>query len=408
MLSAVKVRLDPTPRQERALSAHVGAARFAYNCLLAHVKDCMDTGQACDWSMYGLRKWWNAHKQTLAVNRDTGLPWWQECSKETYSYAAQCLAYGLKRWKTSRTGKRYRVGFPCFKSKRMSRQAFAYTTGSFGLVQGKPNGLKLPKIGVVHCFENVTQRVGDAQVKRMTISYHAGYWYASLTIETPDTLRKPMRHDNIVGIDLGVSRFATLSTGERIANPKPLSKSLRKLARAQRALSRKHQGSHRYERAKQHVSRVYSRISNTRQDMAHKLSTRLAKTYAVIGIEDLNVQGMMKNHHLARAISDVSFYQFRLMLQYKCERENTQLIVVDRFYPSSKTCSQCGNVKAKLPLSERVYSCQHCGLTLDRDINAAINLAESASERINAHGETRRLDLALLEQACFREVRTKP
>lgn len=234
-------------------------------------------------------------------------------------------------------------------------------------------------------------------MKRMTVSCEAGYWYASLTIETPEENKPLKTSGQILGIDLGLKTFATLSTGEQVANLKPLAHAQKKLSHAQRSLSRKVKGSHRREKVRLRVARLYSRVANVRVDMAHKLTTRLVKEYAVIGIEDLSVQNMMKNHRLAKAISDAGFYQFRHILEYKCVKEGTQLVVADRFYPSSKTCSQCGEVKTKLSLKERVFECEQCGLILDRDLNAAINLcrvAESASETLNAHGEPRSLVLA--------------
>lgn len=404
MPSAVQVRLDPTPRQERMLVAHAGAARFAYNCLLAHVKADMDAHNKPEWSMYGLRKWWNANKHALAVNADTSLPWWQEYSKEVYSYAAECLANGLRNWVQSRKGKRLgrRVGFPQFKHKNKARMAFAYTTGSFGLVASTPHAVRLPKIGVIHCFENVVKRVNGAHVLHMSVNKQGNHWYASLTLDKQPATKPVFRTRGSVGVDLGIQQFATMSDGTVIPNPHPYRTAKRKIGRLQRQLSRQQQGSHRYQRNRQRLNSMYTRTQHIRLDLQHKLSTYLVRTYQSIGIEDLNVHGMVKNRRLAQAIQDTAFYQFRMLITYKSIAANTNLVIADRFYPSSKTCSQCGSVKTKLSLTERTYSCEHCGLQLDRDMNAAINLqrlAESASESINAHGETRRPALVSLEQA---------
>lgn len=391
MPSAIQVRLDPTPRQERLLTAHAGAARFAYNCLLAHVKADMDARVKPEWSMYGLRKWWNTHKNTLAVSTDTGLPWWQEYSKEVYSYAAECLANGLHNWSESRQGKRLgrRVGFPQFKRKNKTRLAFAYTTGSFGLVAGKPHAVRLPKIGVVHCFENVSKRVKNARILRMSVNKRGNHWYASLTLDKQPVGNPAPCTQGSIGVDLGISEFATLSDGTIIPNPHPYRAAKRNIGRLQRRLSRQQRGSARYERNKQRLNTLYARTRHMRLDMQHKLSTYLVRTYQTIGIEDLHVQGMVKNRRLAQAIEDAAFYQFRTLLTYKSIASNTNLVIANRFYPSSKTCSQCGQVKTKLALTERTYKCEHCGLELDRDVNAAINLAylaESASESLNARG----------------------
>ena len=390
-MEAVKVALDPTPMQERLLLSHAGAARFAFNVGLARVKAELDAGERLDLSSYALRRWWNANKDTVAVGGD-GEPWWQENSKESYSYGLESLAKGLSNWSKSRRGDRKgrKVGFPKFKAKNKVAPRFAYTTGCFGLIQGDPKALKLPRIGRVHCMENVAERVGDAKVLRMAISQRAGRWYASLTVERDDKpVMKPPK-GGAVGVDLGVKALATLSDGTVVENPRYLRKSERKLKKAQRELSRKAKGSKRRAKAREKVANLHAHVANQRLDALHKLTTRLAETFSDISIEDLHVAGMVKNHHLAKSISDAAFGEFRRQLEYKTARTGARLHVVDRWYRSSKTCSGCGSVKAKLSLSERTYRCDSCGLVLDRDLNAAINIlvAGSAPETLNAHGET--------------------
>ena len=281
------------------------------------------------------------------------------------------------------------MGFPKFKSKSKTTPRFAYTAGGFGLIEGDPKTLRLPKIGRVHCMENAANRVGDGRVLRMTISQHAGRWYASLTVERDD---KPVANPpkgGAVGVDLGVKTLATLSDGTVVENPRYLRKSERKLKKAQRALSRKTKGSNRRAKAKATVARIHARVTNQRLDGLHKLTTRLARKYSDISIEDLNVAGMVKNHNLAKHIADAAFGEFRRQLEYKTARTGARLHVVDRWYRSSKTCSGCGGVKAKLSLSERTYTREGCGLSMDRDLNAAINIkvAGSAPETLNAHGK---------------------
>lgn len=406
----MKVALDPTPAQERRLLSHAGGARFAFNATLAHVKGAIDAGENIGWSPYAPRKWWNKNKGKLAVSED-GEPWWQENSKESYSYGLESLAKGLSNWAKSRKGDRKgrKVGFPKFKTKAGSVPRFAYTTGSFGLVKGDPKALKLPRIGRVHCMENADKRVGGAKVLRMTISQRAGRWYASLTVERDDKPAAEPPKGGAVGVDLGIKTLATLSDGTVIENPRYLEKSERKLKKAQRELSRKTRGSNRRAKAKANVARLQARVANQRSDAMHKLTTRLAETFSDISIEDLHVAGMVKNHRLAKSIADAAFGEFRRQLEYKTARTGAQLHVVDRWYRSSKTCSKCGSVKAKLSLSERTYKCDNCGLTMDRDLNAAINIcvAGSAPETINAHGgDVRRADL-VSGSVVTCEVRTK-
>ena len=391
MFEAVKVVLDPTPTQEQRLLSRAGASRFAYNVMLAHVKDSIDRGEKPEWSFWSLRKRWNAEKDTLAVDAE-GSPWWQENSKEAYSSGIEALSKGLSNWSKSRRGDRKgrKVGFPKFKAKGCVTPKFTYRTGCFGLVKGDPKALKLPCIGRVHCMENVAKRVGDAKVLRMTISQRAGRWYASLTVERDD---KPVMNPpkgGAVGVDLGVKHLATLSDGTVVENPRYLKKSERKLKKAQQALSRKAKGSKRRDKAREKVANLHAHVANQRSDALHKLTTWLTRKYSEISIEDLNVAGMVKNHHLAKVVSDAAFGEFRRQLEYKTARTGARLHVVDRWFASSKTCSGCGSVKAKLSLSERTYTCEDCGLVMDRDLNAAINIkvAGSAPETLNAHGGT--------------------
>ena len=411
MLEAVKVALDPTPRQERLLESHAGAARFAYNKGLAHVKDMLERGDKPEWSYYALRRWWNQAKNTLAVDETTGETWWRENSKESYNSGLESLADALRNFSKSRKGQRKgrRMGFPRFKSKDKAVPGFAYTTGSFGLIDCDPHALRLPRIGRVHCMEDVSRRVDGARVLRMSVSRRGGRWQASLTVERADRPVPSPPKGGSVGIDLGVKELATLSDGTVVHNPRALDSNLKRLRRAQKDLSRKAKGSNRRHRARTKVSHLHARVANLRHDMLDKTTTMLARTYADISIEDLNVAGMVRNHRLARVVEDAAFAEFRRQLEYKTARTGARLHVIDRWYPSSKTCSNCGTVKAKLSLSERVYHCEKCGLVIDRDVNAAINIqvAGSAPETLNARGGSgRRADAS--RRATRHPVKREP
>lgn len=388
MLEAVKVALDPTPRQERLLESHAGAARFAYNAGLAHVKDMLERQEKPEWSYYALRRWWNANKDALAVSMETGKPWWPENSKESYNSGLESLADALKNFSKSRKGQRKgrRMGFPRFKSKDKAVPGFAYTTGSFGLIDCDPYALRLPKIGRVHCMENVSKRVDGAKVLRMSVSRHAGRWMASLTVERKDGPMPTPLKGGSVGIDLGVKQLATLSDGTIIRNPRALDSNLRRLRREQKNLSRKRKGSNRRREARTRVARLHARVADLRRDLLDKTTTMLA-----------------------RSVEDAAFAEFRRQLEYKTARTGARLHVIDRWYPSSKTCSNCGTVKAKLSLSERVYHCEECGLVIDRDLNAAINIqvAGSAPETLNARGGSgRRADAS--RRATRHPVKREP
>ncbi len=411
---AVKVRLDPTSKQERLMASHAGAARFAYNAGLAHVKEALDSGEPSDWSHYALLRWWNANKDELAVNRDTGVVWWGQNSKEAYSMGLRDLARGFSNWSKSRKGQRKgkRVGFPKFKTKNTTMR-FAYSTGFTAPKDSDPYGLKLPRIGRVHCMENVYKRVAGARLIRISVARRAGRWYASLTVEreptAPATVLASAPKRGVVGVDLGVKSLATLSDGTVIPNPRALNMGLRALRKAQKALSRKVMGSARREKAKGRVARLHARMADVRADAINKATTMIARNYSVVCVEDLNVAGMVKNHCLARSVSDAALGEFRRQLEYKTARTGAALRVVDRWYPSSKTCSNCGGVKAKLSLSERTFNCDACGLSLDRDLNAAINIcvAGSAPETLNACGGGVRRNQHTVGSSVPCEARTK-
>ena len=285
---------------------------------------------------------------------------------------------------------------------------FEYSTGFTAPTASDPYGLKLPRIGRVHCTENVYKRVDRARLVRITVSRRAGNWYASLTVER-EPITNPAPRGGAVGVDLGVKSLATLSDGTVIPNPRALGARLKALRKAQQAMSRKVKGSARRERAKKHVARLHARVADVRADAIHKATAMIASKYSVVCVEDLNVAGMVKNHSLARSVSDASLGEFRRQLEYKTARSGAVLRVVDRWYPSSKTCSNCGTVKAKLSLSERTFNCDACGTSMDRDLNASITIrvAGSAPETLNARGEdVRRSDL-VSGDADLGEARTK-
>jgi putative transposase len=228
-----------------------------------------------------------------------------------------------------------------------------------------------------------------------TVRVEGGRWFACFTVQVQRTVRAPARPDATVGVDLGIKTLATFSDGRPPAlNPKHYDAARRKLARLSRAVSRKQgpdrrtgrQASHRWRRANAARNRLHRRVRNLRRDAIHKLTTGLAREYGSIVVEDLNVAGMVKNRRLARVISDAGFGEIRRQLTYKTTWNGGTLIVADRWYPSSKTCSRCGVVKTKLRLSERTCTCTTCGLVIDRDLNAASNLASLVKRVVAGSG----------------------
>jgi IS605 OrfB family transposase len=404
-LLAYRFALDPAPAQERALRSHAGAARVAFNWGLARVRAVMaqraaeatyglagdDLTPPASWSLYSLRKDWNAAKGTVA-------PWWAECSKEAFNTGLDQLARALKNWGDSRKGKRKGkpAGFPRFRSRRKARPSIRFTTGAF---RCEARHAVLPRIGRVKLHESGAQLAGlvaarSARVLSVSVRFERGRWFASFAVDAEITRPAPARPGAVVGVDLGIKTLAVLSTGEEIPNPRHLSDALRKTRRLARTASRRQgpgrrtrqEPSNRWRRASAALGKAQGRVADQRKDSLHKLTTRLAAEFGTVVVEDLNVAGMVKNRRLARHVADASFAELRRQVEYKAAWRGGRVIVADRWFASSKTCSGCGTVKAKLALSERTYACTACGAALDRDLNAALNLAEYGRQQIAGSG----------------------
>ncbi|MFD7844167.1 IS607 family element RNA-guided endonuclease TnpB [Nocardia sp. NPDC059764] len=398
-MQAYRFALEPTHDQIQALRSHCGATRFAYNWgrrkvlanwaqRAAEASYGIPEDELTPWidqSAYGLRKAWNAEKDTVA-------PWWAENSKEAYSSGVTRVAQAFSNYRASKRGPRAgaRMGVPARKKKH-SHQSFTVTTGSYGLGDGSRQ-VKIPRIGVVRTSESTRKlarrlRNGTAKLRSMTLSWRGGRWWVSFTVAVRRDDPEPVRPDAVVGVDAGVKSLAVLSTGEIVANPKHYQQTQalrRRLARARsrrRGPDRKHGvgPSRRWEKANANANRLEHRVTAMRRDGLHKLTTRLTRTYGTIVVEDLNVAGMLRNRSLAKAIWSTGFSTLRQQLEYKTRWRGGVLVTADRWYPSSKTCSSCKTVKTKLALGERVFRCDHCGLVLDRDVNAARNLAALVS-----------------------------
>ena len=259
-----------------------------------------------------------------------------------------------------------------------------------GIIKFDGRKIQLPRIGKIRIKEK-RDLYFKGRLLSVTLRRRADRWFVSVTVveEIPDPISI---NGQVVGVDLGVKTLATLSDGTVFANPRALGRSLRKLRQLSKSLSRKKNGSKNREKAKMRLARMYLRVFNIRQDTLHKVTSYLAKSHSKVVIEDLCVSGMMRNRRLARAIADVGFYEFRRQLEYKCRWYSSQLVVATRTFPSSKLCSGCGHRKNELSLSEREYHCEECGLQIDRDLNAALNLVTvSLPETLTACGEDVRL-----------------
>ncbi|WFE54735.1 IS607 family element RNA-guided endonuclease TnpB [Micromonospora sp. WMMD1155] len=339
------------------------------------------------WSLPALRKTWNTAKHEVA-------PWWRECSKEAFNTGLDALARALRNWADSRSGKRAgrAVGFPRFKSRRRTTASLRFTTGAIRVEPDRTH-VVLPRLGRMKLHESARKlarrlEAGTARIMSATVRRDGGRWQVSFTVEVQRAERDPARPGAVIGLDVGVKHLAVLSTGESVPNPRHLNDAQRKLRALGRRLSRKvgpdrlsgQRPSRRWQRAQARLGRAHARVANLRRDSLHKLTTGLARQYGTIVIEDLHVAGMLRNRRLARYIADAGFAELRRQLAYKTIWNGGRLAVADRWYPSSATCSGCGVAKTKLALSERTYTCTACGLILDRDLNAARNLAALAAD----------------------------
>jgi putative transposase len=275
-----------------------------------------------------------------------------------------------------------RARFPQFRKKGRDDR-FTLTNDQFDIDGCR---IRIPKLGWVRMRESLRFA---GKILSATISRVAERWFVSITVDTPDNPHLPKaENQGAVGVDLGVSALATLSTGETIPGPKPHKALLARLRRLSKSLSRKQKGSANRRKAKAKLAKLHARIAAIRQDALHKLTTDLTRRFHTIGIEDLNVRGMMANRHLAGSIADMSFFEFRRQLEYKTAMRGGQVVVADRFFASSKTCSACGHKLETMPLSVREWTCPACGVIHDRDVNAAINLKNMAvSSTVSACGE---------------------
>lgn len=233
--------------------------------------------------------------------------------------------------------------------------------------------LYVPKLGLVNMTEPLRW---EGKILSAVISEHAGYWFVSISVEVPHTI--PAHSGGAVGIDLGIKTLATTSEGEAFENQKHYRRNLGRIKGLSKGLSRKVEGSNNWWKNKKKLARAHYRVANQRQDSLHKMTTYLAQTYALIGLEDLNAKGMLANHHLAQAVSDASFFEVKRQLLYKSEQHGGYVQLVDRWFPSSKTCHHCGWVKEDLRLSDREWDCEQCGAPILRDYNAAQNIKEEA------------------------------
>ena len=423
--------LNTSPAEERLLWSYWGAARKAHNWVISLVKDNLAVRKAqraagvpedrltpaLSWSARSLSKRWNEVKGAEA-------PWWPEVSMHAFRSGVISAAAALENWHGSKTGKRKgrRVEFPRFKSKRRSTPSVSFVEINHQLSWLHPDRhhvrLMLPQsspdpdlarrrhlVGWLHTIESTRDlyrlvESGEATIQKLTISYRGGRWRAAFQVRYRKAPAAPpaKRLGVLVGVDVGIRYLATLSVPVEgvtddeghVANPHVLEAQLERLKKLDRQVARSQPGSKSRRRLLRRRARLHGRVAQTRALHLHRLSAALADGFDAVAVEDLNLQGMAnRNRHLGRRLAEAGLGELRRQLDYKTADRGHQLVAVGRFYPSSKTCSACGTVKAKLPLWERIFICDDCGTTLDRDVNAARSIAREAHRLLGQHREVR-------------------
>lgn len=391
-----KVELKPNNKQKSLFHANAGTARFAYNWGLSVQQENYKNGGKFLTAI-------DLHKLLIEKKKSGEFAWMYQYSKCSPQSALRNLEKAYKRFfdyikKNKKGVKCRRVGYPKHKKKNKARKSFTLD-GTIKIIEGQ---IQLPTIGKVSLKEK-SRIPENNKIRSATISEKSGRWFVSVTMKEEVAKTLPNLDGEIIGIDLGIKTMAVLSDGREFTGAKALKKNLVKLRRVSRQHSKKQKGSKNKEKSRKRLAKVHYTISNVRKDVQHKATSAIvrAKTKPkAIVMETLNIAGMVKNRKLARHISDVGMYEFTRQMEYKCLRNNVEFIKANMWFPSSKTCSSCGLINENLTLSDRVWTCE-CGAVLDRDRNAAQNLASYyhlverntvSSTGINAFGDDVRLE----------------
>jgi len=393
ILKAYKYQLNPKLSQIEIINKHLGCARFIYNWGLGQKIELYKNNKqklSCN----------DLSNQMTQLKKQESTIWLQEVYSQILQQSLRHLDSAFSKFFKEKKG------FPRFKSKK---NKCSFSIPQNVKVNFHNNTIYLPKIGEVK-FRNSRQFTG--KIKTCTVSRTpTNKYYVSILVETNETIqdKQIIIEDKTIGIDLGLIDFATLSTGETIHNPKHLNKSLKRLKCLQRRHLRKKKQSKNREKSRIKLAKQYEKIRNQRNDFLHQVSTKIIRENQTIVLEDLNVSGMMKNHKLAKSISDVGWSTFVNYLKYKSEWYGNNLLFIDRFEPSSKKCNNCGSIKENLTLKDRNWICEICHIEHDRDINAAINIKKIGLEKVNlikhTHGQWDRAwgDIRMLEKSLNQE-----
>ena len=360
MILSHKIRLVPTSAQEDYFRRACGTARFTYNWALANWKQAYEAGEKP--SGRSLKVQFNAIRReqfpwTFEVHRD--------CTAGAFDRIQGAFQHFFRRVKAGGEA----PGYPKFKKKGVSKDSFSIANDKFSLNKKQ---IRIPKLGWVKMRESMrfTGKIMSAVVSRT-----ADQWFAAIAVDT-EVKQQPPKTKGVVGVDLGISTLATMSDGRKVQHSPRREKLERQVRRLQKSVSRKQKGSASRRKAVVKLARKHHELANLRNNWLHKLTTGLVRDYGTIVVEDLNVSGMLKNHHLARSISRQAWAEFRRQIEYKTKMHERELVVADRFYPSTKTCSACGFVNKKVVWGVTSWTCPSCRAFHDRDFNASINLSK--------------------------------
>lgn len=379
MLRAVKVRLYPNKEQEQELNKVLGCYRFVYNYMLAKKQKAYETDKT-NLSVNDLSKFFYG-----TLRKDEQYPWLKEQNTQVMKESIRQMDDAYQRFFKQHNG------FPKFKSKK-DKQSALFTRNAIS----KCNTFETKHITLIKSLKNLKFRCSDLyhsrlrkykdSIKRATLSKtKSGNFFLSILIDVPESeLVKFNKTDKQVGIDLGVKDFVITSDGVVFENKHFFKKEKKKIVKLQRQLSRKVKGSNNREKQRVRLAKAYERLSNKKENDIHSVVNEILKSYDVVFMEDLNVRGLLRNHTLSKAIQEVGFYRFKEVLQRKAIANDKKVVLIDRFYPSSKTCSCCGYKKQDLKLSDRFWTCPECGEHHDRDINAAKNILLEGQRKLQA------------------------
>lgn len=367
MIRAHKIRLNPTAEQAAYFRRCCGIMRFCFNWGLAEIKKALDGGtKPLGWM--GLKKQFNAIKGDQ-------YPWVYEVTKCAAETGFENLGAAIGNFWQSKKGKRQgkSIRFPRFKSKKHGIGSFRIANDKFSVEE---YWITIPKLGKVNMTEPLRF---EGKCLNATISYRTGWWWVSIQVEMAP--KPDLRPQHVVGVDVGIKNLAVMSDEQVFENQKYLKAALRMVKRWQRAVSRRIKGSRNRSKAQARLALAHYRVTCKRNEAIHTMTTSIARTATLIGVEDLNVAGMLKNHSLAQSLNDAGFAEIHRQLAYKSEWYGGRFVKIDRFYPSSKLHHSCGGYNPNLTLKDRMWRCPKCGDMVDRDLNAARNIRDESVRR---------------------------